>query len=129
MEDKTFYRTKDMWVAMCLLVLGEQLKRVDYDAVTGRVWFVFDTDIPRGKALEAVFASQDKRLSLPVVDLQRAQEYLHRYRYLVSQIRRSIDLSSVLDNLESIVSHSSAVVPKDLDEALNLLKGGDENGG
>ncbi len=121
------YRTKDMWVAMCLVTLGEELVKVDYDSISGRVFFEFNTPIAKGKAIEAVFASQDRRLSLPVVDLQRAYEHLHRYRYLIMQIRRPLELKEVKRNLEDILSQTETVAPADIDEAINLLKGGEHN--
>lgn len=123
------YSTKDIWVAMCLLALGEELVKVDYDVTSGKVFFVFDTEIPKGKAVEAVFASHDTRLALPVVILQRAYEILHRYRYLISQIRKPLELRDVKENLDNILAQvGEHPVPSNIDEALNLLKGGDSCG-
>lgn len=119
------YSTKDIWVAMCLLTLGEELIKVDYDSSSGKVFFMFNTDIAKGKAIEAVFASHDTRLVLPVVSLQRAYEMLHRYRYLISQIRRPMELKDVKDYLDNILTQVGGQAPTNLNEALELLKGGD----
>lgn len=119
------YATKDIWVAMCLVTLGEELVKIDYDAASGKVFFVFNTEIPKGKAIEAVFASHDTRLVLPVVALQRAYEMLHRYRYLISQFRRPFDLKEVKEHLDDLLSQNRGVAPTNIDEAIDLLKGGD----
>jgi len=123
MDDK--YTTKDIWVGMCLRVLGEELLRVAYDPVSKKVFFVFDTPVAKGKAIEAVFASHDTRLALPVVRLQRAYEELHRYRYVVSEFRRSFDLKDVKDYMDTIFEEAAAMVPEvpvDLDAAISLLR-------
>jgi len=123
------YRTKDIWIAVCLLTLNEKLVKVDFDAFTNRVYFVFDTPPAKGKALEAVFASNDTRLILPVVSLQRAYENLHRWRALVFQLRRSLELDEVQQHIDELFeSTPTTKVPSTLDDAIELLKSeGDEN--
>ena len=117
------YRTKDIWVAVCLLALNERMVKVDYDSFTNKVFFEFDVPPAKGKALEAVFASNDSRLVLPVVTLQRAYENLHKWRYLVFQLRRSLELEEVQQHFDELFSTmATQKVPQNLDEVIELLQ-------
>lgn len=118
----TSYKTKDIWVAMCLLVLGEQLVRVRYDPIIKKVFFIFDTPLTKGRAIEAVFASGDRRLALPVVDLHKAYEYLHRWRIIVSEARSELSLHGIANSFEEITEQRKHPIPETLDETIAMLQ-------
>lgn len=122
MEDA--YKTKDIWVAMCLVALGEQLTRVTYDPIVRKVFFTFDTPQAKGRAIEAVFASKDERLVFPVVKLHEAYEFLHRWRVIVSNTRSELSLKEMYNSLQEVVTQSSGQAPLTIDDALRLLQEG-----
>lgn len=123
-----YYKTKDIWVGMCLLALGERLVKVEYNEVADKVFFVFATPPSKGRALEAMFASKDETLALPVVKLHNAYEQLHRWRVLISKTRQPLALQDVYNEVQELQSEMKNIkVPKDLDEALEFLQGGEDN--
>lgn len=122
------YKTKDIWIGMCLLALGERLIRVEYNEVADKVFFVFAVPQAKGRALEAMFASKDETLALPVVRLYNAYEQLHRWRVLISKTRQPLALQDVYNEVQELQSEMKNIkIPKDLDEALSLLQGGENN--
>lgn len=130
MQDEQ-YKTKDIWVAMCLVALGERLAKVRYDPTVEKVFFFFDTPLPKGRAIEAIFASKDERLVLPVVKLHEAYEHLHRWRVIVSKTRSELKLQEMDMALQELTEHKGFPVPSNLDEAIEMLKSAldETNGG
>ncbi len=124
---RDLYKTKDIWVAMCLVVLGEKLQTVSYDPVIEKVFFVFKTPVSKGRAIEAAFASGDRRLVLPVVELHKAYEFLHRWRVIVSNARSELSLQEMADSLQELTEKTQRPAPQTLDEAIKILQEETEN--
>jgi hypothetical protein len=123
MDEK--YRTKDDVMAAIFLSLGVKFLGTQIDKSKRKVYFVFDLDNARGKALEVLIRSKDPRIKVCAGAIHHAVEFMRSWLYLT---RLNLSDSSVEkveaqigDNFSHLMDDSEPTTIKDIADEIEKV--------
>jgi len=76
------YRTKDDVMAAIFMALGVKFLNTQIDGNKRKVYFVFEIDDTRGKALEVLIRSNNPRIKVCAGSLYHSLEFIRSWLYL-----------------------------------------------
>jgi len=98
MQEK--YKTKDDAMAALFMALGIRLLNTQIDKSRRKVYFVFDIDDSRGKALEVLIRNNSPKIKVGAGSIYHSMELVKSWLYLT---RIRLDDAS-LDDIESQIA-------------------------
>ncbi len=123
MQEK--YKTKDDVMAALFMALGIRLLNTQIDKSRRKVYFVFDIDDSRGKALEVLIRNNSPKIKVGAGSIYHSMELVKSWLYLT---RIRLDDTSLIDiesqiaaEFPSLVDDSSPTTISDIADEIEKL--------
>ena len=99
------YRTKDDIMAAIFMALGIKFLSTQIDKNKRKVYFVFDIDDARGKALEVLIRSNDPRIKVCAGSIHHAMEFMRSWLYLTRLRLSGVSAEEIEGQIRSAFPH------------------------